>query len=80
MATVLVDVPGRVVVLLGGAAPHALVVARSSDLSTRDAGQMAGAIASEFGGRAGGRADLAQGGGITATVEDVRALIDSLLG
>lgn len=79
MATVLVDVPGRVVVLLGGATPHALVVARSSDLSARDAGQIARAIAAEFGGKAGGRPDLAQGGGISATAGAVRDLLHGLL-
>ncbi len=78
-ASALVDVPGRLVILLGGPPPQALVVARSSDLTTRDAGQIARAIASDFGGKAGGRPDLAQGGGIIAAVGDVRAAVDRLL-
>lgn len=80
MASTLVETPGRVVVLLGGPAPHALVVARSADLATHDAGRLARAIVADLGGKAGGRADLAQGGGVTASPAEVRAVVGRELG
>lgn len=78
MASTLVSEPGRLVVLLGGPAPHSLVVARSADLQALDAGRIAREIAAVSGGKAGGRPDLAQGGGVTASLPEVTALVHRL--
>lgn len=80
LATSLVETPGRVVVLLGGASPHALVVCRSAGLSTVDAGALARGIVAAAGGKAGGRGELAQGGGVPGPVEAVASLVRGLLG
>lgn len=68
----LVATPGRVVALLGGAAPHALVVARSADRADVNAGAIVSAVCAAHGGKGGGRPDLAQAGGVTATVSELR--------
>ncbi len=78
-ASTLVETPGRLVVLTGGPAPHALVVARSADLEGHDAGRLARALAAALGGKAGGRADFAQGGGVTASLADLRREVDAAL-
>lgn len=79
LAGSLVDTPGRVVVLLGGAAPHALVIARSAGVTAVDVGGLARAVTEAAGGKAGGRGDLVQGGGVTGTAEDVQAVVRRLL-
>ncbi len=67
IATALVDAaPRRVAVLFGSRAPHAIVVARSADLSGVDAGALARAVAQAQGGKAGGRPDVGQGGGMAS--------------
>lgn len=76
-ASQLVAVPGRVVALLGGAAPHALVVARSADRTDVDAGAAVKRICGAFGGKGGGRPDLAQAGGVTATADQVRECLQA---
>lgn len=74
MATTLVEADDRVVVLIGQDAPHAIVVARSANLDGVDAGAIARAIAQAYGGKAGGRPDVGQGGGLTTVdLESVRA-------
>lgn len=79
-ATAIVAGDRRAVVLLGGVAPHALVVARSADLPTFDAGAFARAIAAAHGGKAGGRPDLAQGGGLLAPdLEGIRGQLAAAL-
>ena len=66
--------PGRLVALLGGASPHALVVARSVDRTDVDAGALVRQICAAHGGKGGGRPDLAQAGGVNVTVEALRAI------
>jgi alanyl-tRNA synthetase len=75
LAAQLVSADGRVVVLTAGPAPHALVVARSADLTNVDAGALARTVASAFGGKAGGRPDLAQGGGVACTTQGLRVSV-----
>jgi alanyl-tRNA synthetase len=71
--------PGHAAVLLGTAsAGSPLVVARAADL-TVDASALLRAITGRFGGRGGGRADLAQGGGATASGEDLRRVVEEFL-
>jgi alanyl-tRNA synthetase len=67
-------------VLLAEPAPSAIVVARSRDVAL-DAGTALKAIVGRFGGKGGGRPDLAQGGGITAPASEVLAFArESLTG
>ncbi len=76
-ASHLVSATGRVVALLAGDAPHALVVARSADRTDVDAGAVVRQACATFGGKGGGRPDLAQAGGVAATPEQLRALLRS---
>ena len=66
------------VVLLSAAAPFAVVVARSPDL-TIDAHAVLRGLTERFGGRGGGKADLAQGGGLDGNLADLRAAALELL-
>jgi alanyl-tRNA synthetase len=71
--------PGHAAVLLGSPpAASPLVVARAADL-TFDAAALLRAIAGRFGGRGGGRADLAQGGGASASAEDLARVVAEFL-
>lgn len=71
-ASQLVAAPGRVVALLGGASPSALVVARSADRADADAGAIVKQVCAAYGGKGGGRPDLAQAGGVAISVEQLR--------
>lgn len=63
---------GHAAVLLGADLPASLVVARAADVAL-DAGRMVRELTGRFGGKGGGRPELAQGGGITADAADVLA-------
>jgi alanyl-tRNA synthetase len=67
-----------VVVLVSAAAPFAVVVARSRDLAV-DAQAVLRGLMERFGGRGGGKADLAQGGGLGGSVADIRSAARELL-
>jgi alanyl-tRNA synthetase len=58
--------------------PAVVVVARSRDVST-NANDVVAAIIARFGGKGGGRADMAQAGGIAAAAHEVFAHVRSLL-
>ena len=73
-ASHLVASPGRLVALLGGPSPHALVIARSADRAA-DAGALVRQVCTAHGGKGGGRPDLAQAGGVTVTVDRLRAIV-----
>jgi alanyl-tRNA synthetase len=70
-------------VLLSRVVPVAVVVARSADIRV-DAAALLRELTGRFGGRGGGKADLAQGGGLAGTPEEIgaaaRASIDAALG
>ena len=78
IATALAVRPGHVALLLSSPAPASLVVARSADVSLDAAALLKGMVA-RFGGKGGGRPDLAQGGGLEGSTEDMldhaRALV-----
>jgi alanyl-tRNA synthetase len=63
---------------LSSPAPASLVVARSADVSLDAAALLKGMVA-RFGGKGGGRPDLALGGGLEGSTEDMldhaRALV-----
>jgi alanyl-tRNA synthetase len=66
LASAVVSTPGLVAVLVGDAQPALAVVARSADVSL-DAAALFKALVARFGGKGGGRPDLAQGGGLDAS-------------
>jgi alanyl-tRNA synthetase len=71
--------PGHAAVLIAPAsAGSPIVVARASDV-TFDAPAVLRAIVARFGGKGGGRPDMAQGGGVTTTAEELAALVRDLL-
>jgi len=73
IASRIIERPGHVVVLIGDFPAAPIVVARSADVR-HDAGAILRALVGRHGGKGGGRPELAQGGGITASPE---AVLDS---
>jgi alanyl-tRNA synthetase len=70
--------PGHAAVLLGADSPASLVVARAGDVAL-DAGAIVRQLTALFGGKGGGRPELAQGGGITGAPETVLAAARELV-
>ena len=66
----IVNRPGHAAVLLSSATPVSVVVARAADVPI-DASSVLRQLTSRFGGRGGGRPELAQGGGLQAASGDV---------
>ena len=78
LAAAIVSEPGLVAVLVGDGRPAPVVVGRSTDVAV-DAGALIKALADEFGGRGGGRPELAQGG-VTADAPAIVARARAWLG
>ena len=78
IASAIVERPGHVAVLLGVPAPCAIVVARAAD-ATADSGALLRTLTERFGGKGGGRPDLAQGGGLQGSVEEILSAARSVL-
>jgi len=72
LAQAVAERPGHAAVLVGADSPASLVVARAADVPL-DSGALLRALTGRFGGKGGGRPELAQGGGITAPAADVLA-------
>jgi len=70
IASRIIERPGHVAVLVSAPPPAAIVVARAADLP-HDAGALLRQLVALHGGKGGGRAELAQGGGITSPAPDV---------
>ncbi|CAN5840883.1 DHHA1 domain-containing protein [soil metagenome] len=70
--------PAFVAALLGGPAPYAVVIARSADRSI-DCGGVLKQVAAKFGGKGGGRPELAQGGGLQGEPGEIADYLRSLL-
>jgi alanyl-tRNA synthetase len=70
--------PGHIAALFSMPAPSAVVIARSPDV-TADSGALLRKLTERFGGKGGGRADLAQGGGLLGAADDFIAFVRSLL-
>jgi alanyl-tRNA synthetase len=72
--------PGACAAVFSAASPALVVIARAADVPV-DAGAVLKALVARFGGKGGGKADLAQGGGLTgdiaAIVEAARAALAS---
>jgi alanyl-tRNA synthetase len=78
MAQTIAAKPGHVAVLLSRNPPLSIVVARSADAHV-DASKVLKALTGRFGGKGGGRPEIAQGGGLTAPAGDVLAAARELL-
>jgi alanyl-tRNA synthetase len=78
LAAAVVARPGHLVVLVSTSTPALVVVARSADVNA-SAQQLVATLVTKFGGRGGGRAELAQAGGLDAAsgaiLEAARAAI-----
>ena len=72
LATALTAHPGVVAVLVSTAVPALAVVARSADLAV-SCNEVVSALLKEFGGRGGGKPDLAQCGGLQAPADLILA-------
>jgi alanyl-tRNA synthetase len=70
--------PRIAAVLVSTGMPALVVIARSPDLDVRSNDVLA-ALMATFGGRGGGKPDLAQGGGLSGTAEDILAAARRLL-
>ena len=65
LAIAIAVTPGSIACLLSADAPPLVVIARSADVAVDSASMLRGLI-ERFGGKGGGRPELAQGGGLTA--------------
>jgi alanyl-tRNA synthetase len=70
--------PGVAAALVGTSTPIALVVARSPDV-TLDANAVLQQLLQRFGGRGGGKPELAQGAGLTGDPQEIAAAVRELL-
>jgi len=72
IASAIVSHPGHVAILMSAPAPSSIVVARSADTAF-DAAAALKQMVARFGGKGGGRPELAQGGGLTGSPDDMVA-------
>jgi alanyl-tRNA synthetase len=79
LASAITSRPGHVAVLVSTARPALVVVARSSDGSIA-ANQVIAALTSKFGGRGGGKPDLAQAGGLDADAAEILSAARAAIG
>jgi alanyl-tRNA synthetase len=78
IATHITAQASAVVALFSKAPPHAVVIARSPGVPL-DAAAVLGVLTERFGGRGGGKADLAQGGGLGGDLSAILATTRELL-
>jgi alanyl-tRNA synthetase len=70
LASAIVAASGYAAVLVSTSAPALVVVARSADVNLQ-ANQLLTALTARFGGRGGGKPELAQGGGLSGSPQDI---------
>lgn len=63
--------PGVAIALFSQTQPALVVVARAADVTDVDAGAIVRALVEQFGGKGGGKPDLAQGGGLSGATESL---------
>ena len=78
IAAAIAERPGHAAILAAGPPPVAVAVARAAD-ARLDAGATVRALTAKFGGKGGGRPELAQGGGLNASAADVAAFARTLI-
>ena len=78
LVATLIAEPGRVAVLFSSETPALVVVARSADVGL-DARTVLGRLTERFGGRGGGKSDLAQGGGLTGASAELQDAARTIL-
>ena len=78
MATSIVSRPGFVVALLSASTPALAVIARSDGVNV-SAQQVMTALVARFGGRGGGRPELAQGGGLVGSADAIVGAVRDML-
>jgi alanyl-tRNA synthetase len=78
LATTIVTQPGRVAALVSASTPALVVIARSADLSV-DSAALLKTVMTRFGGKGGGRPELAQGGGLNASPQEIVAALRELI-
>jgi alanyl-tRNA synthetase len=78
LASAIVSIPGYVAVLVSTSTPALVVVARSQDVAVA-ANQVIAALTAKYGGRGGGKPDLAQAGGLHAESSDVLSFARALV-
>src|SRR5262245_14817422 len=74
MAAAIASRPGFVVALFSSSSPTLAVIARSEGVNV-SAQQILAALVARFGGRGGGRPELAQGGGLVGPPEDIMSAV-----
>ena len=74
LATAIIAKPGFLVVLVSTSSPALAVIARSADVGV-SAQQILASLITQFGGRGGGRPEMAQGGGLTASPDAILAAV-----
>jgi len=78
LAAAIVARPGLVVALVSTSSPALAVIARSADVNVSSQTVLASLIA-KFGGRGGGRPEMAQGGGLVATADAILTAVRAAL-
>jgi alanyl-tRNA synthetase len=75
LASAIASKPGLLVALVSTTTPALVVIARSADVATLSAQHLLTTLMAEFGGRGGGRAEMAQGGGLAASADAIIAAL-----
>ena len=78
LATAITDQPGYLVVLVSPSTPALAVVARSVDVNV-SAERLLATLIRQFGGRGGGRPEMAQGGGLDAPADVILSAVRAAL-
>jgi alanyl-tRNA synthetase len=78
LATSIAATPGHVAALLSTSSPPLVVIARAADVKL-DAGALLKALTARFGGKGGGRPELAQGGGFSGTAAEIETVLREAL-
>jgi alanyl-tRNA synthetase len=78
IATAIAARPGHVAVLIGTPSPSPVVIARAADVSV-DCAAVLKQLTAGFGGKGGGRSELAQGGGLDGAPEDILRAVRAAL-
>ena len=79
LAASAVATPGVVVCLFSTSDPRVVVVARAADVSI-DAGALLKVLIARFGGKGGGKGDLAQAGGLIGSPAEIQAVLHAAIG